>query len=193
MRKSFIFIGPSGSGKGTQAKKLLSYLKEQGEAQEPCYIEAGKEFRTFIEEDGFVQNISKEVYGMGKRQPDFLAVYMWANILIRRFNGQESTVFDGTPRSLTEAKVLDTALRFLRMEKVYVITLSLSREVARERLTARGRHDDDPYGIEKRLDWFEEDVIPAIEYYKKHPSHTFIEVNGEEERDVVWGKIKAFL
>jgi adenylate kinase len=191
MIKAFIFIGPSGSGKGTQAKKLIEKLNEKGE--NACYVESGATFREFIEGDKYLEKRSKELYSMAKRQPDFLAVYMWSRVLIERFSGEDHIIFDGTPRSLNEAKMLDTALRFLRVDKTYVISLALSPLIATKRLMARGRLDDDPYGIEKRLAWFTEDVVPAIEYYKKHTEHTFLEVDGAQDESLVWEDVQKVI
>ncbi|MEX0933908.1 MAG: nucleoside monophosphate kinase [Candidatus Paceibacterota bacterium] len=191
MTQAFIFIGPSGSGKGTQAQNLIEKLSKRGDS--PCYIETGATFREFITGEKPLQKRSREFYKEGKRQPDFLAVYMWANELVRRFSGEQSVIFDGTPRSLYEAYMLDTALSFLHTEKVFVISLALPHKILMERLLKRGRGDDDPYGIEKRLAWFQNDVVPAIEYYKKHPTHTFIEIDGSRSVNEVWSDLEVRL
>lgn len=180
-KQTFIFIGRSGCGKGTQADLLRNYFQKQTPEIPFLYIETGEKFREFIKGQTFTQKMSFDAYKKNNRQPDFLAAWMWGHILIEDFRGEEHLMFDGAPRSLTEAKILDTALAFFQREKVYVIYLNIERQTAVERLLARGRTDDaSKMGIDKRLDWFESDVLPAIDFYKSNPRYALIEVNGEE-------------
>ena len=48
---------------------------------------------------------------------------------------------------------------------------------------------DTPENIKRRLDWFEQDVVAVIEYYKKHHAHTIIEINAEQTRENVHTEI----
>ncbi|MEX0909676.1 MAG: hypothetical protein WDZ75_00095, partial [Candidatus Paceibacterota bacterium] len=56
----------------------------------------------------------------------------------------------------------------------------------------RNLEDGDDEKIEKRLDWFEEYSLPAIDFFRGKPEYTFIEVNGEqsiqEVRDEIIGR-----
>ena len=106
---------------------------------------------------------------------------MWSHIMIEQFKGNEHVVIDGTPRSLPEAKILDTALAFFLRDNVHIIHPRISREEAEKRLKSRGRIDDETDdAIKRRLDWFEADVEPAIDYYRTHKKHQYIEVDGEQ-------------
>src|SRR3989344_8107590 len=108
-KQTFIFIGRSGCGKGTQAELLQEYVKKYIPDVPFLYVETGEKFRNFIKGQTFASKMSFDVYTKNDRQPDFLATYMWTHILIEDFKGHEHLMFDGAPRSLTEAKVLDTA------------------------------------------------------------------------------------
>lgn len=187
MVHTFIFIGPSGSGKGTQREHLMTHLKETQENANIFFVETGQRFRDFIKGDGRANRRAREMMEEGVRAPDFLALYMWSGILLDRLNDEEEehVIFDGTPRSKNEAIILDTALNFFERSSVFVIFIDVSRSWATERLTERQRQDDDYEGIQKRLDWYEKDVAPAVEYYRTHPTHHFIEVNGEQSREEV--------
>ena len=181
---SFIFIGRSGCGKGTQADLLQKHLESQGESI--LYIETGEKFRKFFTEDGYTNTISRRLYESGERQPDFLACDMWTHILMDSFGGEQSVIFDGTSRSLSEAKVLDTALEFFGFKNKIVVYINVSREWSKKHLMARKRFDDvDAAEIEKRLDWFEKDAIPAIKSYQDDPSYSFFEIQGEAPIDAV--------
>jgi len=189
---SFIFIGRSGCGKGTQAALLMQSLKDKGE--NASYIETGHEFREFTKGENYTNTKSLQMMEQDLRQPDFLACHMWTKILIEEYNGNEHLVFDGVSRSLTEARVLDTALQFYGFEKRYVIHLDVSRAWSEKHLLSRGRADDANIDrITKRLDWFDTDVAPAIEYYKSSPDYTFISIGGERSIEDVQSDLVANL
>ncbi|MCI5108739.1 MAG: nucleoside monophosphate kinase [Candidatus Pacebacteria bacterium] len=188
-KHTFIFIGRSGCGKGTQVELLQEYIKKNDDSK-IMYLETGHKFREFIQGDSFAQRLSSEIYKKSERQPDFLAVWMWSHIVVEELTGEEHLIIDGTPRSLSEAKILDTALDFFGRESVYAIHPHISRDEAERRLTERGRSDDvTKDGIKSRLDWFESDVVPAIEYYKESNKHKYIEVDGEKTIEEVYKDI----
>ena len=97
--KSYIFIGRSGCGKGTQASLLIESLANSSD-KKTIYLETGKRFRKFIEGNSLANKLSKQLMDESKSQPAFLAIRMWADALVEEFSGEENVVFDGTPRSL---------------------------------------------------------------------------------------------
>ncbi len=176
---SFIFIGPSGSGKGTQVGLLRTYL-EKKDTYPTLYVETGAQFREFIKGDSFSSKLSNEVYKTGARQPDFLAVWIWASFIVDKIKNDDHIIFDGTPRSMPEAIILDTAVRFYNI-KPFVVYLKLSRQSSEKRLLARGRMDDRTEAeIIKRLDWFQTDVMPAVEHFRTSDLYHFVELDGEK-------------
>jgi adenylate kinase family enzyme len=166
-------------------------LKEYIRSQDPdkrqiLYVETGDRFRRFIRSSGYSQSLSKQLYDTDARQPDFLACYMWAGMLVDELGEDMHLVFDGAPRAHSEAVLLSTALQFYKREKSVVIYLNVGRKWAEERLLARGRQDDRALQkIDKRLDWFERDVWPAIEYFKTNSLYDFVEINGEQSIEKV--------
>jgi len=179
--KTFIFIGRSGSGKGTQADLLMKYLQKTDPNRPILYIETGQRFRDFLANThNFTSKMSGIIWDRHDRQPDFIAAWMWSHILIEKFTCAENLVFDGTPRSLAEARILDTAISFYERTNVNIIYINVSREWSRKRLEERQRDDDrSPEAIDRRLNWFDADVMPAVDYYRSHPDHNFIEISGE--------------
>jgi len=178
--QTFIFIGCSGCGKGTQGKLLEDHLKSVDSNRPVFYNEMGVLFREFITGEKYSHQLSKVVYEEGRRQPDFLAVTLWAKNFIEKLTGEEHLIIDGTPRSLREAEVLDTAISFYNM-KTNVVFIDVSRECATKRLLSRGRSDDvNTDKINKRLDWFEKDVVPAVEYYRNNKNYNFIHIDGNK-------------
>ncbi len=189
--KTFIFIGRSGCGKGTQAKILREHLeKHDPQKRNIMYLETGARFREFIKLDGYTNKIAARVAKNGGRQPDFLAIWNWAHVLIEEMKGEEHLVVDGMPRSCDEALVFDSAISFYGREKPTVIYIDVSREWSKKHLMARskteGRGDDASMElIERRLEWFDTDVMPAVQFFQKHPGYKFVHVKGEQTIDQV--------
>ncbi|HEY4476931.1 MAG TPA: nucleoside monophosphate kinase [Candidatus Paceibacterota bacterium] len=176
--QTFVFIGRSGSGKGTQAKLLINRFVARGD--KVFYVETGEQFRSFLTEDTYSSQLAKQVSLAGNRQPDFMAIYMWANLLVNRFgHALAHLFFDGSPRSLVEAQAMDTAFNFYQRDLVHVVALHVSHTCATDRLTKRGRSDDDEVGVKKRLAWYEQDVVPALDYYRTNPRYRLVEIDGE--------------
>jgi len=192
MLHTFILIGRSGCGKGTQADLLKERIHRQDEAKRPIlYVETGEHFRQFIRGTSYSSQLSKKIYASDERQPDFLACWMWSNLLIQEMGPDMHVVFDGAPRSRVEGELLTTVLKFYSREKPTIIYLNVSRRWSEEKLLTRGRLDDISLSkIDKRLDWFDTDVVPAIEYFRQNPFYRVIEINGEQpiahvHRDIV--------
>lgn len=187
--RTFIFIGQSGSGKGTQAKLLIEDIKSRDPSRPIFYLESGAAFRKLISEENYTAKIAKRIYEAGGLQPEFLAIFVWSNLLIENLTGEEHLVLDGTPRKLREAHVLDSAFKFYRQERPTVVFLNVSREWSVVRLTDRNRSDDNPGDIDARLNWFESDVEPAINFFKNDQYYNFLDINGEQSVDKVHADI----
>ena len=191
MLHTVTFTGRSGCGKSTQADLLKNRIAHlDPEKHQILYVETGEQFRQFIRREGFSSELSKEIYEKSARQPDFLACYMWGNVLIEELRENMHLVFDGAPRSLPEAGILSTAMKFYNRKNPTVIYVNVSNKWSDDRLLSRGRHDDDSLAkINKRLKWFDDEVLPAIEYLREDPFYKFIEVNGEQTIEKVHADI----
>ncbi len=194
-QRTFIFIGRSGCGKGTQAALLMHELEQRDPEKRPIfYLETGAKFREFIKGDKYSNKLASKILQLGDRQPDFLAVWNWSTMLVNEMDTEKHLIVDGMPRSYQEALVFDSAINFYNLSRPVVIYINVSKEHSRERLTLRGRADDIlPEVIEKRLSWFDTEVNPAIEYFKHHSGYLFVEVNGEQSIDKVFADIVARL
>lgn len=176
--QTFIFIGKSGSGKGTQAALLADYLNTKS-SNKIFNIETGAEFRKFINGNSFSAKMAKEIQVAGARQPDFLAINMWGQLLINTLEEGEHIIADGCPRSKLEAMVLETAFRFYKRDKPFIVYLDVSHDSVTDRLIKRGRADDQHEVIKKRLQFFEDDVRPAVEFYAENFGYNFLHIDGE--------------
>ena len=115
-------------------------------------------------------------------------------IFIENYSGEEHLVMDGLSRRLHEAPILDSALDFYGIKKPRVIYLNVPRERAFQMMKGRGRSDDTDEYINNRLDWFAENVVPAINYFRNNSRYVFLEINGEQGIEEVHHEIikKAF-
>ena len=187
--QTFIFFGLSGSGKGTQAKLLIEELNKKDPEKKVLYLETGERLREFIKTESFTSSLTKKVIDAGDLMPEFMPIWIWAGFLVENLTGNEHIVFDGLSRRADEAPVLDSAIRFYKRENPIVISLDVSLEWTTKHLLSRGRKDDDEEGIKKRLDWYEKNVLPAIEYFKNHPYYKFVSINGEQSIEAVHQEI----
>lgn len=178
--QTFVFIGRSGCGKGTQLDLLKKFIKEKDPEKEVITFETGAKFREVFEGQNYSSKLSREIYDVGGLQPEFLAVRNWANMLFDNIKGgDEHMMFDGICRRILETEIFTTAMEFYKRNPV-VIYVNVSRKWSKDRLLARGREDDTDEGIDKRLDWFDENTMPSIEYLKNNNRYTFIDINGEQ-------------
>ena len=85
---------------------------------------------------------------------------------------------------------IDTAVTFYNRQRPHVIYLNISRDTSKIRMMARRRMDDiNEEEIERRLNWFESDVLPAVEYFRKYSKYNFIELDGDQPVEAVQQKL----
>lgn len=194
-KDTYIFIGASGSGKGTQVSLLKDYIKKKDPDTPIFYLQTGQYFREFIKQDNLAARIARDEIDQGKRAPDFLAMYLWSDVFVKNLTGNEHLILDGSPRSRNEARNLDIALKFFKREQPVVVYLKVHREWSfnhlMERASKEGRADDNAESINRRLDWFDRDVKPAIELYRRDRDYDFVEINGERSIEEVHREIIA--
>jgi len=186
-KKAYILIGRSGCGKGTQSKLLIEQLEKQN--RKVFSVETGSKFREFIKGDTYSSKLAKEIGDRGELQPMFLALSLWATDLISNMKGDEDLLLDGMPRKKDQADVLHSVFGFYGYEKPKVIYVNVSREWSEARLLARGRGDDEVEKIKRRMDWFETDVMPVVDFYRDHREYDFLDINGEQTIEEVHQEI----
>ncbi len=182
----FCFFGRSGSGKGVQSRKMIKCLKERFPEKDLLYIETGQLLRDFTDSsESHSADLAKKVMEEGGLLPSFLPIWLWSNLLVKKYTGKENLVFDGIARRLNEAPVLEVALRFYGCHKPNIVYVDTSPEIVMERLKKRGRYDDTEEVIKERLDWYEENVVPAINYFRKSEAVNFVAVDGDRSPEEV--------
>ena len=176
--QTYVFIGPSGSGKGTQAQLLIDTLAKVAPEHKSLYIQSGQELRDFMKEDNYLAKLTNKTLSEGNLMPSFMPIYIWGRVLVNKYTGDEHLVFDGTPRRLSEAEAMDSMFKFLDLEKPTVIYLAVPLEESVKRLMLRKRFDDTEEDIRKRLSWYEADVVPALNHFRNRKDVTVLDIDG---------------
>lgn len=183
--KTIVFVGRSGSGKGTQAKLLRDFIYSKSK-DEVKIVGMGEIFRKFFEEDFYSSRLAKDVtIKEGKFQPDFLTDALFVCHAVKIFEENNIILFDGYPRNPNQLATFKDLLIYLHRKRATVIDLVVSRESVKERMLKRARKDDHDKAIEERLDEYEEFSSPMIENIKKDEYFNYIEINGESEVEVI--------
>ena len=174
-----LFIGPQGSGKGTQAKRLAS-------ARGIPHIATGDIFRAGIAEQTELGRQVQPYLDSGSLVPDELTIS-----LIRERLQQSDTspgfVLDGFPRNMAQARALDKMLVQIGRPLTVVFEFALSDELALERCLGRaleeGRPDDTAEVIVKRLLIYREQTEPIVGHYRA--AGTLVVIRAERSIDEV--------
>lgn len=192
--KTIVFVGPQGSGKGTQIERLTQVLKGLDPKRRVVDIQTGRRFRALAaKQEGYTEKRVHETLDTGVLQPLFLSVVLWGDAFHQHVDADCHLLIDGFPRTVNEAKVLESAFRFYRREPVTIINLVTPEEVVRKRMEARARQDDTPESIEARLMWYREETLPVITYYKERAHTQVIDIDGTRSIDDVHTAILAEL
>jgi adenylate kinase family enzyme len=178
--KTVLFFGRVGSGKGTQAALLMKYLNEHDPERKSLYLETGQKFRDFIVQDNYSAGLTKEVLDTGGLMPPFMPIWLWATFLVEKYTGSEHLIFDGLCRRRYESPILDSALKFYKRDDVSVVIINTSNEWSIQRALERGRSDDEIVEIKKRLEWYDTEVVTAIQHFRDEPEYKVLDINGEQ-------------
>ena len=188
-KRFFILIGRSGCGKGTQATLLKEYLEKEG-YEKVIHITTGGGFREFVKSSTYLAEVARKVNDEGGLQPEFLAIWNWANIFNNTLMGGETIILDGAPRKLIELEALESAVHFLEYNHATIIFLNVSEGWSRARLLGRGREDDkNEEEVTRRMNWYETDVLPVVDRYNHDPRYKVLHINGEQTVEEVHKEI----
>ena len=184
---NLILFGPPGAGKGTQAKFLVEKLNN-------FQISTGDMLRDEIKKETDIgRNIINDMND-GRFVSDNIV-----NELIKKVvfdpNKKDKLIFDGYPRSISQAKNLNLLLENSGQKIGMIFFLNVNKDTIIKRIEKRkiieNRSDDEIATILKRYDTYMETTKPVLDFYSKNTN--FHEIDGTLEIDEITRKIDSFI
>ena len=184
---NIILFGPPGAGKGTQSKYLVEKLNN-------IQVSTGDILRKEVKKNSDIGQKITNNMDEGKFVSDEIV-----NSLVEKLmfdpKKKNKLIFDGYPRSLSQAKYLDLLLNRSNQKIHHIFFLNVSKEKIIERIEKRkileNRSDDNTDTILKRYDTYMETTKPVLDFYSQNPN--FHEINGTQEIDQITREIEAFI
>ena len=186
---NILVLGPQGSGKGTQAQRIKAMYGIP-------HIATGDMIREMKEIPTELGRELKAVYDRGDLVSDELMIRLIRDRLSRG-DTVAGFVLDGFPRTMPQAEALDDLLRELGREIDVVFDFQVpDREVLLQRLLRRAaeeaRSDDTPEAIERRLELYDRETAPLVEYYRSTRGNV-VGVHADRTVDEVFHEIEQSL
>ena len=184
---NIILFGPPGAGKGTQSKYLVDKLKA-------FQISTGDLLREEIKKNSDIGKAITNDMKNGKFISDDIVNKLIEN-LISDPQKKNKLIFDGYPRSLSQAKNLEVLLNKTNQSIDLILFLNVDKETILKRLEKRkiieNRSDDDTNTIVSRYEKYMETTQPVLNFYSNNPN--FKEIDGGLEIEEITRKIDAFI
>ena len=184
---NIILFGPPGAGKGTQAQYLVKKLNG-------FQISTGDMLRNEIKNDSDIGKKIINDMNAGKFVSDEI-VNKLIKTIIFDLRKKNKLIFDGYPRSLSQAKNLDLLLAETDQKIDLIFFLNVNKDTIIERIekrkTIEKRSDDELSTILKRYDTYMETTRPVLDFYSKNQN--FHEIDGTLEIQEITRKIDTFI
>ena len=184
---NLILIGPPGAGKGTQAKYLVKKLNN-------FQISTGDMLREEIQKNSEIGKKILNDMNDGNFVNDQIVNSLIENALLDP-KKKGRLIFDGYPRSLTQAKNLEQLLIKTNQTIDFIFFLNVNKETIIKRIEQRKiiekRSDDDLETIVKRYDTYMDTTKPVLDFYSQNPN--FYEIDGSSKIEEITSKIDNFL
>lgn len=169
-----VFIGPPGSGKGTQARRLVERYRIP-------HLSTGELLRSAKRLGSDVGREAAKYMDAGKLVPDGIVLDMVEEQLARP-EFSRGCLFDGFPRTVQQAESLDRTLAQRGTPLTRAIALEAEEgELVRrmlDRARQEGRADDTPQTIGQRLEVYRRQTAPLVEYYRAKGVLAFVDAMG---------------
>ena len=181
---NIILFGPPGAGKGTQSEKII-------EKDHLYHISTGDLFRKHMGEGTALGRLAQEYIDEGNLVPDELVIKM-VEIKIKSHAQAKGFIFDGFPRTVAQAKALDSMLNKLNIPITIMLALEVEDEELRMRIRLRGKtsgraDDQNDQRINNRIKIYKQETLPVADYYNNQSKYRGI--NGTGSIDQIFNDI----
>ena len=184
---NIILFGPPGAGKGTQSKYLVDKLNN-------FQVSTGDILREEIKNNSEIGQQITNIMSEGKFVSDEIVNSLIEKLMLDP-QKKDKLIFDGYPRSLSQAQYLDLLLDKSNQKIDHIFFLNVNKDTIIERIekrkTLENRSDDNTDTILNRYETYMETTRPVLDYYSKNPN--FHEINGTQEIDQITKEIEAFI
>ncbi len=153
-----IFLGPPGSGKGTQAAQLANN-------EQIPHISTGELLRKAVADKTPLGLKVQSYMDRGELVPDRVVLDLMRERLSKH-DARSGWILDGFPRNVAQAEFLDKLLREVGQWTDWAIAMEVPDDVIIDRLWERGRKDDSEETIGHRLEVYREKTAPLIDFYR---------------------------
>lgn len=171
--KVIAFLGRPGAGKGTQAKLLQKDLGF-------IYFSTGDYVRQEIAKDSPLGREMAKYLSLGRLLPELMMARLMNKFLENNQSAiyQKGLILDGYPRRIGDAQNLAARIIDLHLPNLLVIYLQLSEEEAMARINQRqhGRGDDTEEIAKRRLEEFQRETVPVLDFYRRQ--NCLLEIDG---------------
>tara|TARA_B100001778_G_C18253742_1_gene478997 strand:+ start:64 stop:627 length:564 start_codon:yes stop_codon:yes gene_type:complete len=182
-----VIFGPPGAGKGTQAQNIVKKFNLH-------QISTGDLLRTEIKNKSEIGKEIEEIISKGDFATDDIVNKIIKNIIFDPLN-KNRLIFDGYPRSLSQAKNLDLLLDSSNQKIDFIFCLIVDKDTIVKRIEKRKilekRSDDDLNTILKRYDTYMETTKPVLDFYSSRSN--FYKIDGSEKIEVISSKIEQII
>ncbi len=180
-----VLFGAPGAGKGTQSQRLVKRLGIP-------HLSTGEMLRAAKASGSELGKTAAEFMDEGRLAPDELVVGIVCERLLEADCAQ-GCLFDGFPRTVEQAKLLDQFLAKLGLRVSVVIDIRVQMAELQRRMLERSRVerrvDDTPETIQRRLQVFEAQTAAVLNYYASVDSGTVESIDGLGGPDEVFDRI----
>jgi adenylate kinase len=169
-----ILFGPPGSGKGTQSDKLVAKY-------DLVHLSTGNLLREEISHQTPLGMAAKSFIDKGQLVPDEVVIGM-VDSYFEKHKEAKGFLFDGFPRTVTQAIALDKLLNLKKTSIAAVLALQVTEEELVKRLLNRGKtsgrsDDTNEEVIKKRFAVYQNETTPVADHYKQ--ANKFEPIPGE--------------
>ena len=182
-----IIFGPPGAGKGTQSLKIVNIFNLY-------QVSTGDLLRLEVKNKTSIGRDIENIISKGDFATDEIVNELIKNVIFDP-KKKNKLIFDGYPRSLSQAKNLDLLLRSTNQKIDFVFFLNVNKNTIIKRIKKRKllekRTDDNLTTILKRYDTYMDTTKPVLDFYSKKPN--FYEIDGDAKIDQISSKIVEIL